>query len=277
MKYITKKIYNAMQWYNFFPEKTSNKACIYSEEFFKYLYTKNENKYIKQMKHFLNLTVEELFPDLDVVNNDEHSIEDKEKHNKLMEEKRRDYVPYGFKLDEVKQWFKDSYNNNLSIMRKLPKSILDEIADIRVLALGYSSLKVKRLIEKYGKIQEQIVYDALDKYKADKNRIDEDKIEDIIWFYNSPIKNYNIKNQIFEIYLDKLDSFSSEPYKIEFKDYNIIKMEKDIKDMQCAYQEFYKYGDVYEAHMLFLDKKNRLNDFIISFSDIEYYKLGKEK
>lgn len=47
------------------------------------------------------------------------------------------------------QAFEYMYNENLNAIKKFPREILSEVADIRLLALGYGGAAVKKALERY--------------------------------------------------------------------------------------------------------------------------------
>ncbi len=64
---------------------------------------------------------------------------------------RNELIGTGGDFDKifVKKMFKMRIKSMVKLVSYLPKNILNEVADIRVLALGYSSEKVKKMLDEY--------------------------------------------------------------------------------------------------------------------------------
>ncbi len=58
---------------------------------------------------------------------------------------------YDTDAETAKLWVDTDFNFRLKIYMLLPQKILDKVTDIRLLALGYATKKVDRLLRRYGK------------------------------------------------------------------------------------------------------------------------------
>ena len=107
MKYFTREWYNAMQkTYMYFVLKISKNAENFSEKYYKYLYEQEENKWIKFQE------------EVSTIKGD------------------------NFDLIQEKKYFNQIHNDNIKQLKsQLPTEILDEVADIRVLALNRASTR----------------------------------------------------------------------------------------------------------------------------------------
>ena len=76
-------------------------------------------------------------------------IEYKEIFEHLYKKQIKYGTAYHFDKELCKRKFAERIDTNIRLYSNLPKYILDKVADIRVLALGYASTQVKREIRKY--------------------------------------------------------------------------------------------------------------------------------
>lgn len=166
MKYLTKEWYY-MARQGFFGRdyvKANEKANQFDEKLFQRLYKKVEKQYIQNS--FLYRKTEE---DDQKINEyfDKQLAKAKTEEEKLEIEKFRELYKimskeemklqkeYDKTFDEekAKKSFAGWYNDHLIIVDTLPQTILDKVADKRVLALGYATKEVRSIVKEYAKGQ----------------------------------------------------------------------------------------------------------------------------
>ena len=104
---------------------------------------------------------------------DERLEKSKSKYKELCREACRIYIGepdrkvYTFDEKLCERRFEESLNLLISVYSKLPQYILNEIADIRVFALGYASAKVKKLLRPYCAELRKTIDDTINKANAE--------------------------------------------------------------------------------------------------------------
>ena len=156
----------------------------------------------------------------------------------------------------------------LNDIQKLPNSILNEVSDIRMLALGYATQETYDKIKEYCISNYKTFEKAMNDYhncvkKQFKNKIPDFEKE---CFHDCCITNFTQKANNLIVEIDN-DGERTEINNITFKNAKIIKQEGSIKDAWWLYNEIYKIGDKYEIHFL-LWSNDTLNDLILTCDDI---------
>lgn len=166
MKYLTKEWLNTeLLSYTYSQIKISKKTEKYDEGYYQKLYKKICKLYIAAERG------EELYQD---PQEELRKIEESIAEPNITEEERakrirykRDFISLNadrikrgtyFKFDEkvVEQDFAVKIQQDIELYKKLPQEILCKIADLRVFALGYTSVEVKKLLKPYCAEQERI-------------------------------------------------------------------------------------------------------------------------
>lgn len=177
---------------------------------------------------------------------------------------------YEKKQEEAIKEFEEMFEYELSeIKEKLPKEILNEVKDIRVLALNHATKDICQKITEYSENIEKYVEKKIDDYNEDLQKQFKDKIPDFAneYFHDCFLKKATKKNKDFIIELDNVGSFTLVT-SIIFKDFEIVKQESNLKKTRWLYEEVYKLNNQYEYHIL-LDNGKSLEDLIIKCSSIE--------
>lgn len=242
MKYLTKKWYETMQKTDMhLLLKISKKAETFSEEYYNNLYEIEEKNWIKLHKDTSGIT----------------------------------------DIKQLKKEFKQLQENNIkSLKKKLPTSIINKVADIRVLALNRVSDTVK---------EEIIAYCQKQNIKVEK------QIKDYAKYCNSQFKNKQYKALYNQLHLhdalitniikgkDKLimELYDKEEVKnISFEHYTIIEEEMNFINSYWLYEELYYIDNKYELHILLngqCEKNMNLGYFTIRANNIKIKKKGSCK
>lgn len=182
-----------------------------------------------------------------------------------------------FDLAKARKRFREKYLWNLrQFQEKLPRDILEQVADIRVLALGYAEEHVKNQITAFCENHEKTVDSIYLAYRESQKRELEKKTP--AFAENFSFHDFNISSCYkdgadFIITIDEPDFTSIK--KILLLDCHIIKQDAALEKTTILYEEFYIENDRYEIHFLLakynpLLREDELIDFIASVSDVEY-------
>lgn len=165
------------------------------------------------------------------------------------------------------------YKNNLKkLKKKLPKYILDEVSDIRVLALGYASKNVYNKIEKYCEANERYVKKMMndyDKYYEKEFKKKKPIFLDDFYFHDCVIVASRYVNNDIIFYINNKYEFAKKN-KIIFKNGKIIKQESEFKNLMWLYEEIYRVNGKYEIHVLLANETGKLRNIIIECADVQY-------
>lgn len=158
MKYFTKEFY-ATEWLSFTNQfvKRSKSAEREDESFFRRMYEKHYALYEhnQRMSYWYRDPEEDMRKIEAYVN--EPGITEAERNYRKEFQKIHEQVQgnwknktvYEFNEEICKQQFEEQINARIENYKRLPREILEKIADIRVFSLGYASAEVKRLLRGY--------------------------------------------------------------------------------------------------------------------------------
>lgn len=176
MKYFTKDFYEMQFLTNAYGYvRKSDNAEQMDEEFYKKCYNKRLAIFLRneRMNDLFIDPAEELrkvdeFANEKNISDDEREYRVKLRETYVLVNKKRIESGKFYKLDREisKRTFDVRQKWLIEIFRKLPKDILDKIADIRVFALGYASAEVKEMLRpfcaKNKKTSDEIMKKAFD-------------------------------------------------------------------------------------------------------------------
>ena len=282
MKYMTKEWCESMHSNVPILLTESELASTYSEKNYKKLYKIKETEWLNLKEECSKVKFEDIYPDdflPDFGNNHITEEELKEKMNEFVEYKNQfrktlENLPQ-FDVESEKKEFRSRHLTACKLYKdRLPKDILEKIADIRVFSLGYAVPEItKELEERYKNINET-VETAMDNY-------DEEFLRQFgynppafskITLHDSDIISCRKKGKDIEI---KIEGVYTDITKLKLKNCTIIKQDERITGSQFLYEEIYKNGDRFELHFLLRKwgtKTHKLLDFIVTVDDVELIK-----
>ncbi|MEL7569796.1 MAG: DUF4085 family protein [Eubacteriaceae bacterium] len=277
MKYFTKEWYQLMQKTGFdVLLRASDKAQIFSEEYFKYLYKKKEREWLKLQKEVSEVSFDDIYPEQCDIDTDglDLSVVALEKILKAYNEERtnalNNWVPFIYDETVEKNNFSSALKyNTKDLMKHLPAEILSQIADIRVFALNVASHDVKKNVSEYCKNNMQIVDKTIKDYnlyftkylKTNKNPFARK-----FSFHDSKVVSARSKGNDF-IFILTLDDFLKQTCKIIFKNYKIKYNDSSLANSWWLYEEIYNIEGGYEIHVLF-EKNSKLKELTLTAEDV---------
>jgi len=279
MKYLTKEWYETMQKTDLhILLRVYEKAEKFSEEHFRKLYKQEEKKWLSLQEETHKVEFEDVFPEefsfipvsIDGKPIDPSEFEKaREKYYEMREEARLQFEN-PFDPEEEKKNFRRFFRNKVKqLKRSLPNEILEEVADIRVLALNRASAAVKKKITAYCRSNKKAVENALKAYSKEHRKKFRDKEPEFIdkfRFHDSKVISCRKKRNDILI---KIESGGfTDISQITFKNCSVLKQDAPLHGAWWLYDEIYKSGDRYEIHVLLT--KNELIDFIVYATDVEF-------
>lgn len=162
MKYLTKEWYYGNK--NICLDlEVDTKAEKLSEEYYKELYNSKLNSFLEEEKEVSEMDYEpETWEDIQIMDDEGNIISAREVmseeefealRQQLLEEEQnqQDVEIEPYDEEASTNDFLEMHQDEIEELKEnLPKEILDEVADIRVLALGVATEKVKDLVDKYS-------------------------------------------------------------------------------------------------------------------------------
>ncbi|WP_066718779.1 DUF4085 family protein [Clostridium sp. Marseille-P299] len=291
MKYLTKEWYKLCQRTCLhFGMKVIKGASVYNEELYNRLYKRKENEFVRVQHNFYDfdprIMLEDdgkVFKPLMILSNSEMfeedeivyhmPIEERERIQKLIEE--YDVRP---PFDEVKcrEEFRDIQETFkiIQVKEKLPMELIDQIADIRLFALGYCTRKVLNQLEGISNENEMkvnsISKECMNAQQAEKIP---QSIKEAFGFHDCRVTDFIVDKDIV-MRLNTQGGFTN-LNKITFVSSEIIKDDKFIVGSVWIYHELYCMENGYEAHILL--ERNELSELIIRCKDIVIVKEDMRK
>ncbi|MGL5695195.1 MAG: DUF4085 family protein [Peptostreptococcaceae bacterium] len=288
MRFFTKEWYNNMQKTDLHTMlKPKLKANKYSEKYYQNLYKKELKKFLKEEKEILEITDEEESSWDEISVRDENgnlvnvneimSPEEVEELRQSILEKEKQ-AQENFQIEEydeeklIKQ-FEENHLENIEMLKtNLPEEILNDVADIRVLALDKASRSIIKRIEKYCLENEEKINHVMDEYCKHFEKIENDIAQKII-------ENYELHDcQILKIYKEgndiifDLDSSGGfrDISKIIYRDGEVLENNLD-EESYWLYDEIYRLDNGYEFHIGGCTSDNSKYDYItIKARDVDF-------
>lgn len=288
MKYFTK------EWQNNYKDiclelEVSLKAGRFSEKYYQDLYNAKLKEFLEEEKEMSEMEDGENEEDLwneihffddngnlvnarDVMTEEEFEKlreEILENERQSMEDYEEEIEPYD--EDKLTESFLEMHNREVEELRqKLPAEILDQVADVRVLALGKATRKVKKMIDKYCAEDDRNFEKAFENYSKYWDSISDkipDNIKENYDFHDCMIlKIKNIGDDIvFE--LDNGGGFT-DIKRIIYKKAEMIES-NFAKDCYWMYDEIYLADGGFEFHIS-IDGENGYDYITLKASDVEF-------
>ncbi len=266
MKYFTKEWYKLMQkgCLNVCLLEI-NKAETFSDEYFQKIYKRQEKLEVDLAKSWYELCNTEKIYAYYQGTSAKERLKWKTKYLSNDED-------YKLAIDERKKSFNELYNHILeSLENNLPKEILSEIADIRLLALNRCTPKVKKLINNFCNENQKLVHESFEKYFNESEKSFEGHNTDIfqkLAFHDGKVCSCRTEGKDLILKVSDIDSASETGFgEITFKNYKLTGEDVDIKNATWLYEEIYKMELGYEFNVL-LTKEDALIEFGIFADEI---------
>ena len=290
MKFLTREWYELCQRTGLhFGMKVHNGAAVYDEALYLRLYKRKEKEFVTMQHQIYDVDPRFMLEDdgctlvpIDkFVNGEKINEEEKIIYHMPPEEKKR-IQKLIEKYDARPPFDEKKCKENFRLMQettkndkteKLPYELSRQIVDIRVFSLGYCTKEVLSQLKKLSKENEKKMRHILNEYsKAQQSEDIPKNIDERFAFHDCKITELSVGENVV-MRLDTQGGFTDFD-KITFVASEIIKQEKHIAGSIWLYQELYRRGNGYEAHMLLAGEE--IHELIICCNDIiinkEYYK-----
>ena len=234
MKYMTKQWYMDMQRETLLPYDLQADACAeqFSEKIFRKLYAQKKAEFLAE---------------------------------------RLELAPYlGKTFDpkvETRRFAQNYVDKKRRLLSDLPQEILNKVADVRVLALGYCTECVYALSQEFlekNRVAYRSVIQAYDDYINSE-------LKDIPFinenFHDGVVKSLRRKGNALVLEFDDPEGALSHG-RIVFRNATVLQQDGRLCGAYWLYKELYKNAGGYEIHAL-LWRQWKLMDFIVQCSDVE--------
>ncbi len=280
MKYFTKEWYELCQKESYhFGIRADKRAETFSENYFEKLYKKAELAHLAMMERSYNVKFEDIYPEefyFETMGDYTPSPEEieemrteyyerREVAKKAFEEMHRVFDPAS-----EKRKFRRGWKYNIGIYNaNLPREILDMVADVRVLALGVASEKVKKAITDFCNDNERSVKKTMSDYwKYYKKAFDENEphFADGFDLHDCYVTSCHKSGKNIVMHLE---GGMTSTTRVVFRDAEVLCREEPLRSAWWLYDEIYKTDNGYEIHVLL--HKKELVYFTVKCTDVEVY------
>jgi len=284
MKYMTKEWYQTMQNTSFhFPLHASKHAEKFSEAFYRALYEAREDEMVRTWEEVSKVQFEDIYCDSE----EQYVAECMEGYNDLPEEEyeqikaawaaqrsaalaswsdRPRYDP-----EKTRENFRKAQRNNVKCLKEdLPEYMLQQVADVRVLALDFASAAVKRDITAWctqnRKEANQTAKGYEKQYRAMLKKGNPAFLEDFS-FHDCKITSCRRQGKNLVIRLDNSGGFT-DVQNIILEQCTILKQERPFRNAWWLYEEIYPVDGGWEIHVLLQNSRMQLIDFIVQVAGV---------
>ncbi|MBQ6864918.1 MAG: DUF4085 family protein [Clostridia bacterium] len=283
MKYMTKEWYETMQRTDFhLLLEISQQAETFSESYFKMLYKCKEQEFVDREKSVSQVRFEDLYPEefntehFDGLDLSTEQIESmRNAYYEQRKQARKGFADrHSFDEDVAKKNFRSALRHNIANLKKaLPEEILQNVADIRVLALDVASARVKKEIEHYCRQNERIVKQVQTAYWKQYKKMfkgNPPSFWEELRLHDCKLASCRKKGNDVVLKIDPTHGINKPDIRqVILKDCTVLKQDTPLHGSFFLYDEIYRNGEQYEIHFLLAGK--RLKDFIVCVRDVEIY------
>ncbi|MEK4129574.1 DUF4085 family protein [Solibacillus sp. FSL W8-0474] len=196
-------------------------------------------------------------------------------HNELMDwlTLREEMYTIDFNKEETTEEFHNAFIVNQMILKKrLPATILEQIADLRVFALYKASRMVINTVTEYCEENERSVKAIGERYRSYYKEalasFDKEIVENFRFHDCNVIKSIQNDTNLTLI-LNNSGGFTDVD-EVTFENFDLIKQDGLLENTWWLYEEVYKVNNRYEFHALLENRENELIEFIISADRVSF-------
>lgn len=270
--------------------KITPEAEHFSEDYYQWLYNKKLMEHLALCKEMSELTVEDVFPkdaflDFCFLNSEgefvdardalpeEEFMKTQEQILRREEEARDRFVPFIYNEKHNSLEFKNRIDCAITHFREyLPEDILNDVADIRILALEEVSESIYRRISDFCAKKEKERCSISDEYHNYYKRIEKylpDKIKSNYGFHDCAIKLLVQQGQDVVMELGCEGGYSN-VNKVVFRNACILEQE-EASGSRWIYDEIYVVKEGYEFHVL-VQNDVKSSYITIVAEDVDFFK-----
>ncbi len=275
MKYFTKEWYELCQRTNLdYNLKVEERASVKDEKLYESLYKKEERRTVELERDVYDFDPRELINSENAPFIEEEGHEEKREFIFLSDSQRENFEAAVKAYDKrppfdeakVKKDFARAMKlNEERLVASLTEEIVNKVADMRVLSLGYCTNEFLAEIKKLSKANERAMEKVIRDYTKAQKEENLPKRIGKLTFHDCEVTDFYIENADATMIFDNDGGFTDYD-KIIFKSAEITKMSGKIIGAYWLYEEVYRCGEGYEIHILF--SKEELSELIIKCSDV---------
>lgn len=248
MKFFTKEFYQKLNIKaNYEQLMIDPRASEYNDEFYNEIYEKRKQDYLKLINSFT---------DYDLYRERSLQIQEILNEKKTEEEMRKEFEefskPYLNESDPTETINEIIQNQIIEYQEELPKEILEEIKDFRVLALNYVTEEVYNKIKQLCLDRDKYIEDIqIEYHDLFLKQFENDNLQYLKEsFHDCLIIKSEFVNNDLKIKVDNRGGFTDKEL-IVFKNIEIILQEDNLDDSYWIEDEIYKIDNKYEVHIYY--------------------------
>lgn len=284
MKYLTKEWYELCQQTGLhFGMRVHKGAGAYDEALYLRLYKRKEKEFVKTQREVYDVDPRfmlehdgcTLIPLDKFINGEVINEEDKVVYHMSSEEK--DLIQKLISEYDVRPPFDEKkYREEFSSIQervpeetvyRLPHELYQQIADVRVFALGYCTKEILSQLKGLSRENEKKMNQVLSEYlRAQREENIPQIIRERFAFHDCEVTEFAAGKKDVVMRLDTRGGFTNFNM-ITFATSRIIKQEGPLVGNTWLYEELYRTESGYEAHVLFWTREG-LKDLVIRCNDI---------
>lgn len=283
MKYLTKEWYKRMQNTSLHLNlREAEQAAAFSEDFFQAVFSVRLQELLKLDRDMEQINFDDLYPEdcpyaqaqdyytLDENGNqlwktqalsEEEYVQVKANYFAERERMRKIWKPHVFDPEKTRQKCERDLQEKIVQLKKiLPLEILNEVADIRILALDVATSEMIQKIASFCKQNEAIekaiakqYEDYLQKYQTRPGREFVQELD----FHDCEVLSLEWCGNDLIIHLDNCSGFT-EHNTIFLRDAELLQCDGDLENAWWLYEEIYDADSRFELHILLQGKKELL-------------------
>ncbi len=269
--------------------KVTPEAEYFSEDYYQCLYNKKLMEHLKICKEMSELTIDDVFPrdaflnfsfvspegefiDAKTSLPEEEFYKTQQEILRLEQEARDKFVPFIYDERHNSREFKERIDSIITrFSEHLPKDILNDVADIRVLALEEASKSIYSRISEFCAKKEEECCNISDTYQKYYNSIENfipDKIKLNYGFHDREIKTLEQQGKDVVMELGCEGSHSN-INKVVFHNATILELEES-KGSRWVYNEIYLVKEGFEFHVL-VQNDVKSSYITIAAEDVDFF------
>lgn len=297
MKYYTKEWYALNQRCHYQEDlAVTQSAKRRSEDYFQALYARKLEEHLRFQQEMAALTVDDVFPldesleELAIPQENGAFLPAKEalspeefanvqaEIRRQIQEARAGWEPEIYDADQAAADFEAQWQGRMAyFQRELPEELLSQVADLRVLALGCCSRKVKQGLAVLSKANEAKARSMVEPYERWMEKHAGGSFpEELLRGYGFHDAEVVALNQTGAELTMELEGGCTDMAAVTWHNARILQQEEGVVGGTWLYEELYPVGKRYEFHALLVSEAGELVYFTVEADGVSFVPVQPE-